>query len=112
MNFESKKKRVKLMDESTGYLKDVTNFDKLYLSGDKKVNSQKPVNNATGSSNKFEGLKEIVFPFEKYNVRIILTPFNEFVGIREISINKEFLTHKEKAQIKGYHDVEEYYRDE
>ena len=112
MNVEEKKQRAKLMDEGTGYLNEIINSDELYLSSDKKVNSQKFLNQVTGSSSKFEELKEKIYPFEKYNVKIILTPFNEFVGIREISINKEFLTHKQKMQTKGYHDVEEYYRDE
>ena len=55
--------------------------------------------------------KEIVYPFDKYEVKIKLTLDNKFVEIVEIKVNKEFLRYKQKRSKRGYHDVDEYYRD-
>jgi hypothetical protein len=40
-----------------------------------------------------------------------LTYNNEFIGITEIKINKNFLSFKEKQALKGYHDVDEFYKE-
>ena len=65
----------------------------------------------TGSHDLFEDYKIIKYPFDKYQIKIKLTPNNEFIGIIEIKINKEFLSHKQKIVSKGYIDVDEFYRE-
>ena len=65
----------------------------------------------TGSHDLFDDYKIIVYPFDKYQIKIKLTPTNEFIGIMEVKINKKFLSHKQKMISKGYHDVAEFYRE-
>ena len=55
--------------------------------------------------------KDIVYPFDKYEITVRLTPKHEFLGIVEIKINKEFMSYKQRLANKGFHDVEEYYRE-
>lgn len=65
----------------------------------------------TGSHDLIEDYKIINYPFDKYQIKVKLTPNNEFIGIIEIKINKEFLSHKQKIVSKGYIDVDEFYRE-
>jgi len=65
----------------------------------------------TGSLEVFDDYKIILYPFDKYQIKIKLTPANEFIGIIEVKINKEFLSYKQKISTKGYHDVDEFYRE-
>jgi hypothetical protein len=64
---------------------------------------------ATG--NLSEEYKETIYPFDKYEIKIKLTLDNKFVAITEIKINKNFLDYNQKKAKRGYHDVEEYYKD-
>lgn len=54
--------------------------------------------------------KEVVYPFDKYEIRVRLSHTNEFIGIVEVKVNKDFLSYKQKITSKGFHDVEEFYR--
>lgn len=63
----------------------------------------------TGDHRFIEDLKVISYPFDKYKIKIMLTPYNEFVGIKEIEIDKDFRSYKEKIATKGFHDVDEFY---
>jgi len=58
-----------------------------------------------------EEFKEIVYPFGKYEIKVRLSLNNEFRGITEVKINKEFLSFKQKISSKGFHDVEEFYKE-
>ncbi len=58
-----------------------------------------------------EDYKIITYPFDKYQIKIKLTPSNEFIGIIEVKINKEFLFYKQKITSKGFHDVDEFYHE-
>jgi len=53
--------------------------------------------------------KIILYDFDKYQVKIKLTSSNEFIGILEIKINKEFLSYKQKITSRGFHDVDKFY---
>ncbi|GAI43482.1 unnamed protein product, partial [marine sediment metagenome] len=53
-----------------------------------------------------------LYPFDKYLITIKLSPSNEFIGIVEIKVNKDFLSYKQKLPPKGFHDVEEFYKEE
>ncbi len=65
----------------------------------------------TGSHEDFEDYKIISYPFDKYQIKVKLTPSNEFIEIMEVKINKEFLSHKQKITSKGYIDVDDFYRE-
>ena len=68
-------------------------------------------NRGTGSHDEPDDYKIIPYTFDKYQIKIKLTPSNEFIGIIEVKINKEFLSYKQKITPKGYHDVDEFYRE-
>ncbi|MBL7075547.1 hypothetical protein ISS37_09960 [candidate division KSB1 bacterium] len=68
-------------------------------------------NQGTGSHGEPDDYNIIVYPFDKYQIKIKLTPNNEFLGIIEVGVNKEFLSYKQKIASKGYHDVDEFYRE-
>jgi hypothetical protein len=53
----------------------------------------------------------IVYPFDRYEILIKLTWDNKFVSIMGIQLNKKFKEHLMKITPKGYHDVDEYYKD-
>ncbi len=65
----------------------------------------------TGSHERVDDYKIILYPFDKYQIKIKLTPSNEFIGIVEVKVNKEFLSHKQKITSQGFLDVEEFYRE-
>lgn len=69
-------------------------------------------NQGTGGSSLFENSKVIVYPFGRYEVKIRLTLNNEFIGIEEIKINKDFLSQKERLAISNIIDVNEFYKEE
>ncbi len=56
-----------------------------------------------------EEINEIVYPFDKYEIKVSLSPDNKFIGITGIKINKDFLSYKQKISRKGFHDVEDFY---
>lgn len=53
---------------------------------------------------------QITYPFGKFNVTVDVTKNNKFVGISEIKVNKDFRSYKQKTAVKGYHDVEDFYK--
>jgi len=64
----------------------------------------------TGSHGESTEYKIVVYPFDKYRIKIKLTPTNEFVEIMEVGINKDFLSHKQKIVSKSSSDVDRFYR--
>lgn len=68
-------------------------------------------NQGTGSHEEPDDYKIVVYPFDKYQIKVKLTTSNEFIGITEVKINKEFLSHKQKVASQGFHDVDEFYRE-
>ena len=68
-------------------------------------------NQGTGSHENLDDYKIILYPFDKYQIKIKLSPSNEFIGIVEVKINKEFLSHKQKITSQGFLDVEKYYQE-
>lgn len=52
--------------------------------------------------------KIVVYPFEQYELKLKLTPNNEFIEVLEIKLNKDFLSHKQKMSSLNYFNVEEY----
>lgn len=69
--------------------------------------------NVTGNEwNNVTNSKVKTIPFDKYRVKVVLSPSNEFIGIEEIEINKDFLSLKQKIRNRHFHDVEKFYIDE
>ena len=66
-------------------------------------------NQETGSHGKSERFKEITYSFGKYQIKILLTLSNKFIGVTEVKINKEFLSYKQKTALRGFHDVDKFY---
>ena len=54
------------------------------------------------------------YPFDRYEVGVLVSQSGEFLGITEISVNKDFLAHVQRLVALGglgYHDVDEFYKD-
>lgn len=66
-------------------------------------------NEGTGAHEKPVDSEVIFYPFGRYEIGVELTPTNEFIGIVEVRINKEFLSYKQKMASRGFHDVDEFY---
>jgi len=63
----------------------------------------------TGGPEEIEDYRIISFPFGRYEIKIKVTPNNEFIEIVEVGINKDFLTQKQKISLQGFHDVDKFY---
>jgi len=68
-------------------------------------------NRGTGGRDISKEYKEIVCPFDKYEITVKLSLNNEFIGISGVKVNKDFLSYKQKISPKGFHDVDEFYRE-
>lgn len=69
----------------------------------------------TGSHDLLADSRIVDVPFDKYIIKIRLSSTNEFLGIEEVKVNKEFLSYSQQLTAlssQGYHDVEEYYQEE
>ncbi len=58
-----------------------------------------------------KGQREIQYPFDKYLITVLVNSENEFIGITNVEVNKEYISYKRETIPKGYHDVDEYYPD-
>jgi hypothetical protein len=65
---------------------------------------------STGSHDDIREFRYVTYPFDKYLITVKLSSSNEFLGVIEVRINKQFLSFKQR-QPKGYHDVDEFYRE-
>lgn len=52
--------------------------------------------NGTGSHAQFPDYKIIEYPFDRYQIKIMVTPRNEFIKVLEVKLNKDFLSYKTK----------------
>jgi hypothetical protein len=52
------------------------------------------------------------YPFGQYQIRVLVSPNNEFLGILEIGVSRDFRSTQAKIAGTGFHDVEAYYREE
>ena len=64
---------------------------------------------ATGRKGEAGDYKIVSYPFDKYEIKVKVSPSNEFLGIVEVGVNKDFLSQKQKTSLKGYHDVDKFY---
>jgi len=63
----------------------------------------------TGSLGEIRDYRIISCLFGRYEIKIKVTPNNEFIEIVEVGINKDFLTQKQKISLQGFHDVDKFY---
>jgi hypothetical protein len=70
-----------------------------------------PRDEGTGSHEQLSHCRVVVYPFDKYEIKVRLTADNRFIEIAEVKVNKEFLSHKQKITPQGFHDVDEFYRE-
>jgi hypothetical protein len=52
-----------------------------------------------------------IVPFDKYNIKVKVSKDNEFIGILEVEVNKDFLSHKKSITPTGSHDVDDFYKE-
>ena len=64
----------------------------------------------TGDS-KFHKVKIINYPFGKYNVKVLLSDEDKFIGISQIQINKDFQSYTIKKLSNEYIDTNDYYNE-
>ena len=79
--------------------------------GEDGLTNNELAGDGTGSLDVAREYVEIVYPFGKYRITVRLSPSNEFLGIAEVEIDKDFLSSKQKAISKGFHDVDEFYKE-
>jgi hypothetical protein len=82
----------------------------MHSSGEEAIEA-KVKNEGTGSPSIPSEYKDIIYAFDKYEIKVRLTPDNQFIGIVEVKVNKDFLSYKQKVTSKGFHDVEEFYKE-
>ena len=78
---------------------------------EKKYDYETFKKHGTGSQENFEEYKIVECVFDRYLIKVKLTPKNEFMGIVEIKVNKDFLSHEQKITPKGFHDIDEFYKE-
>jgi len=67
------------------------------------------IKQATGSLSKGEEYRIVSYTFDKYVIKVKVSLSNEFLGIAEVGVNKDFISQKQKISLKGYHDVDKFY---
>lgn len=65
----------------------------------------------TGGHELVSNYKTIIYPFDKYQIKVKLTLTNEFIGITEVKLDKDFLSFNQKIGSKGIHDIDKFYRE-
>lgn len=66
----------------------------------------------TGSHDLDKDTIRVVYPFDRYEITLELTPDGRLLRILEVSVNKEFLDHIQRLGVirsTGYFDTDEYY---
>lgn len=69
---------------------------------------KKKLEDATGNIEEIKSNRFIKYPFDRYTVTIELSPNNEFIGITEIALNKDFRSYLEKIKTEKVHNIEEF----
>jgi hypothetical protein len=69
------------------------------------------VRQATGSKGEGGDYKVILYIFDIYEIKVKLSLTNEFLGILEVKVNKDFLSQKQRIGTQSYLDVDKYYRE-
>ncbi len=65
----------------------------------------------TGAQTETQAHK-VTYPFERYEIEVIVSDTGMFLGISGIKLKTDFLTHAQKLSTASFHDVEQYYQEE
>lgn len=74
------------------------------------LQTKKELNDVTGSIEDQLDYKIVSVKIDKYEIKVKLSPNNEFIEIVELKIDKDFINDEKKRASTGYHDVEKYYK--
>ncbi len=55
--------------------------------------------------------KLVAVPYENFEIVVCLSEDNRFLGIAELRIKKDFLSHEQRVANTGVFDVDEFYRE-
>jgi len=66
---------------------------------------------STGRISESEDYKILTTTFDRYDIKIKVSPRNEFIEVLEVKINKDFLSQKQRMGVQSYLDVDKYYRE-
>lgn len=55
--------------------------------------------------------KLVAVPYENFEIVVRLSEDNRFLGIAELRIKKDFLSHEQRVANTGVFDVDEFYRE-
>lgn len=66
---------------------------------------------STGSVGNIGDYRIIRYPFDKYEIGVVVDSNNRFMGICEIAINKDFLSPRQRIATRSYIDVDDYYKE-
>jgi len=69
------------------------------------------IKQATGNIISSEDYRIIPYSFDIYEIKVKVSPNNEFLGIVEVKVNKDFLSYKQRLSKQSYLDVSDYYRE-
>lgn len=69
-----------------------------------------PINRQGTGDNNFAPYKEIVYPFDKFEIKVKLSPSNEFIGVTEVKINQKFLSEQQRISSQGSFSVDDFYK--
>ena len=64
----------------------------------------------TGGYELLEGIEIVPFEFDRFIVDVVLSSSERFLGIKDIKMNKDFLSHEQKMHSQGYYDDSEFYQ--
>lgn len=66
---------------------------------------------STGKRSESEDYRILTTTFDRYDIKIKVSPENEFIEVLEVKINKDFLSQKQRMGVQSYLDVDKYYRE-
>jgi len=55
--------------------------------------------------------KTLLYPLDKYEIKVVLNSKNEFIGIKEININKSYQSYKQADKSGNFHDLSKLYEE-
>lgn len=69
------------------------------------------IHGITGGHEELANFRTLVYPIEKYEIVVRLSPEGYFIGIDEVRICKSFIDNRKLSLSGEYHDVDEFYKE-